>query len=447
MLSILFCAENVSYAIPAIPRLLTAIAEWGGVTALLILLHKRFDPLQTGILLALGLPVQILLRCGYSGELEMPVFWLFMAVNLGFMFGMLRLLSDEPLRVIIISWVNAFVFAELSASLCWEIMDFLFDAPTLGRPGGFLLAFLLTVGGQVLHFYSKYRRGRKIPIMEWPYVILVMGIAALTFSVSNLAVFNFTLWKYGTRNTVIDRLIAAVRTICDFSGAALLSVIYRLYSEQQMRQNLAVMQQLIESQYQQYLDFRENSEYIRRQCHDLKHQIDIIRASGKNDRTEQYLKEMEEMIEGYREQCDTGNPVLDTILTQKMRICRANNITLTYTVEKMCLSSVDPRDISTLFGNLIDNAIEATASLPENERLIQLELTRKNTFCMIRVENRYAAEPDFRDGLPLTTKDDRQLHGIGVQSVRYIAEKYAGSATFHAENGWFTAGVLLVLPA
>ena len=95
-------------------------------------------------------------------------------------------------------------------------------------------------------------------------------------------------------------------------------------------------------------------------------------------------------------------------------------------------------NIHTLFGNALDNAIECELSIPDKEkRLIHLEVYAKKDFLVIRCENYCPAPPVFQDGLPMTTKADREYHGYGLKSMRYTAQKYGGTMTVQAKDEWF----------
>lgn len=104
-------------------------------------------------------------------------------------------------------------------------------------------------------------------------------------------------------------------------------------------------------------------------------------------------------------------------------------------------------DICSLFGNALDNAIECELKQPDkSKRMIHLSLSSQKQFLLLQVENFCPDMPVFRNGLPVTTKPDRENHGFGVKSIQSIARKYGGSTSFQVNNGWFVLKVLLPLP-
>ena len=156
---------------------------------------------------------------------------------------------------------------------------------------------------------------------------------------------------------------------------------------------------------------------------------------------------MEQDIRSYEAQNKTGNKTLDTLLTAKSLKCQDLGITLTCVADGALLDFFKPTDLSVLFGNALDNAIESVEKISDaNKRLIHVSVAREKGFLRIRIENCYEGEINFVGGLPSTWKDAR-YHGYGMKSIRSIVEKYNGSMTVKAENGWFELRILFPLPA
>lgn len=104
-------------------------------------------------------------------------------------------------------------------------------------------------------------------------------------------------------------------------------------------------------------------------------------------------------------------------------------------------------DISSLFGNALDNAIESTGKIADPEkRLIHLAVSRQKGFLCIRIENCYEGDLQFADGKLQTTKQDTRYHGFGLKSIQATAEKYGGTAQIKAADGWFELQVLIPIP-
>ncbi|WP_374109453.1 ATP-binding protein [Actinotalea sp. K2] len=208
------------------------------------------------------------------------------------------------------------------------------------------------------------------------------------------------------------------------------------------------MDRLLHSQHEQYLQARNNIDVVNRKYHDLKHYINAIRGESSADARASYLDQLEDSIRDYDTRVETGNIVLDTILTTKSADCAQLGITLTCVADGAALDLMSPMDVAALVGNALDNAIEAAVVLPDPERrLLRVAVHRQDSFVMLRFENYYEGDLTFDDGLPRTTKGADSLHhGYGLRNIRHIAERYGGTLTVHAEDGWFTVRVLIPVP-
>ncbi len=104
---------------------------------------------------------------------------------------------------------------------------------------------------------------------------------------------------------------------------------------------------------------------------------------------------------------------------------------------------IEPLDISTIFGNALDNAIEASEKLTADRRLITVRSARVRDLLAITVENN-ALPHQTAPGS--TTKDDAFLHGIGLPNIRIAAEKYDGQCSLKLEDGRFILKIIIPIP-
>jgi sensor histidine kinase regulating citrate/malate metabolism len=214
--------------------------------------------------------------------------------------------------------------------------------------------------------------------------------------------------------------------------------------EMQTRRELDSIQTLLQHQYEMYRQSRENIEIVNRKFHDLKHQIGVIRMEPDQKKREEYLKQVESGLKNAEADINTGNSVLDTILTGKQMYCKQNNIDMTVVADGTLLHFMEVMDICSIFGNALDNAIESVEKLSEpQKRLIRVAVYNQNNFLMIRVENYFESPLDMTNGEIQTTKKDKDYHGYGVKSIRYTAEQYGGSVSITAEDNWFYLRILI----
>lgn len=206
--------------------------------------------------------------------------------------------------------------------------------------------------------------------------------------------------------------------------------------------NFEMMQRIWEETKSQYEMSKETIEIINMKCHDIKHQI---RTLG-TERTvsPEVLKELEERIDIYDSVVKTGNEPLDVILTEKSLLCTRQHINFSYIVDGGKLSFMREEDTYALFGNIIDNAIEAVTKLEEGQRIINLHVKEAGGVLHIRENNYFADGLVLENGLPRTTKGDRIRHGFGLKSIRYICERYGGTMSIETEGNIFHLNIMLV---
>ena len=108
------------------------------------------------------------------------------------------------------------------------------------------------------------------------------------------------------------------------------------------------------------------------------------------------------------------------------------------------LGFMNEAELYSLFGNAIDNAITAVRKVEdESRRYIGLNVSQLKGFVKVNIHNYYEGELNFsEEGLPLTTKADKENHGFGMKSIRYIVEKYGGTVSVKTEKGVFNLNIL-----
>ena len=214
--------------------------------------------------------------------------------------------------------------------------------------------------------------------------------------------------------------------------------------EMQLRLEKDALRNIMEMQYKNYQLSRESIDVVNQKYHDLKHQINLLRSQADAGKTKDYLDKMEHEIKVYETQNKTGNRILDAVLTNKSMVCQKREIELKVIMEGQSLSFMDDMDISALFGNMLDNAIESASRQKEKEkRLIWLYVSREKQFVRIRTENYCDEKIRFRNGMPVTTKKDKRLHGYGMKSICATVEKYGGSTVARQRDNWFELKILI----
>lgn len=221
-------------------------------------------------------------------------------------------------------------------------------------------------------------------------------------------------------------------------SAIILYLQNELFRKSSMKQELELVNLLLQKEQEQYRLSKENIAIINQKCHDLKHQIRAVRQVSEEER-DQYLQEVEESIRIYEAIVKTGNEVLDTILTEKSLYCKERGITISCVADGKLLEFIHHMDLYSLFGNALDNAIEAVEKFEQEEmRQIDVLIHRQQNFLVVNIINPSQDILMLENEIPVTTKQDKNLHGFGIRSMKYIVKKYDGFFNISQEDGCFS---------
>jgi len=225
----------------------------------------------------------------------------------------------------------------------------------------------------------------------------------------------------------------------------LFSAFEALYNAR-LKADMAATEALMHSKESQYALSRETIDAINVKCHDIRHQIrELAHEGAVVDR--EVLDDIASEVRVYDTRVSTGNDALDTILTEKSLICERESITFTCIADGSALGFLKPSEIYSLFGNALDNAIEASRCVDDLAlRTISLSVREALGMVSIHVENRFAGEVRFLDGMPLTSKEDRANHGFGTKSMAMVVERHDGTLTMEAQRDLFCLDATIPIP-
>lgn len=205
-----------------------------------------------------------------------------------------------------------------------------------------------------------------------------------------------------------------------------------------------VADKLLQQSQKQYELLKENIEIINVKCHDMRHQIRLLKDGQTADN--KYISELAKSISIYDSTIKTGNEILDVILTDKSLRCNANDIQFMCIADGKQLAFMEDMDINSLFGNAIENALEYELTLEDREkRFISLNINTEGRLLFIRIENWFEGTLDLKDDLPVTTKTDVRNHGFGMISIKRTVDKYGGSLQIKAEDNLFKLNICIPL--
>lgn len=296
--------------------------------------------------------------------------------------------------------------------------------------------WLLALTGSYITGYVCFVRQNQnvenVEIKDWKMMIEIVTILIIVYITGD--------WFFSKSGKSI--IVSFLMAVCSYS---LLEALYASNRIGQLEIRTHVMKQFLQGEQHHYENLTANIDVINRKCHDLKYQIAALEGTAENQQKERQLQQLRHDVAIYENLIHTGNLALDNTLSEKTLICESKKIRLECRMNGLELGFMEALDIYILFGNALDNAIESVQKLPdERKRFISVITVEKENILKIHMENFCGENVLFAGGVPKTSKSDKMNHGYGVESMRYIVEKYGGNLTFSQQGELFYTDILFL---
>ncbi len=341
---------------------------------------------------------------------------------------------------LIIMELSYLIMIPLSESFGCLIMNLIYQGDIMTQVNGisvtkwqvYIIVILirLLIMAIIYRFLKNFQyeiQSKDAAILSINFLLVLCISFAATYSYLNLGMYD----------TFILDLSTSVFGVVQFLYSRNVSYL----REQAQWDKLQIAQ--LQQQYAYYQDKLKDEERIRSIYHDMKNHLLVLEGSQSTEVTRQMAKEIRSQIADYENYIHTGNNFLDILIKDKAEKAREKHIDFLASIDFGGIDFIEPLDVSTLFGNGIDNAIEASEKLSEEQRVILVKAGKVQNFVSILVENNCSDEA-HTDGH--TTKEDKLLHGFGISNMQKAAEKYNGTCTTAQANGKFTLKILLPIP-
>ncbi len=280
--------------------------------------------------------------------------------------------------------------------------------------------------------------------IKYPSILFALLLVLAIDVVFNAAVTFYSYDDFDRFYMIFNELYNMLCSI------GILLIMFAFLTEGQLKEEIGVYQHLLSKQAKQYEMRKADIELLNIKCHDLKHQIHALAAEHKSI-DERELKQISEVISVYDAGLTTGSEALNIVLMEKQARCKKEGIRLSVIADGAALSFLKDNEIYSLFGNAVDNAIEASIQVEEEKRFISIVVERKKAFVSIVIQNYClpdSTETFSRNRLPKTTKKDKENHGFGLKSIEYLVQSYDGDLQMkRTEEGIFSLDILLPIPA
>lgn len=278
---------------------------------------------------------------------------------------------------------------------------------------------------------------------EWFVLLIIPVISIFTMSFVSLIIIN-----------IEDQLspMQHIFSILSILGILMTnSLVYVLYVNMQKdhakQLEYSILQQAFKSQEKSVEETKILYQSVRSIRHDLKQHFQVALTmlhSGKINEAVDYMEKYNDtVLDGISNKVFCDNDVVNYIINSKSKICSDRHIKI-YIYIANEIPEFSDLDLCVLLGNALDNAIEGVSGEGNNE--IYLELRNVDNFFMISVKNTIINSVLEDNPNLISTKNEKEVHGLGILSMKEVVKKYNGSIEFYESDNKFCCDMLLDIP-
>lgn len=276
---------------------------------------------------------------------------------------------------------------------------------------------------------------------EWFVLLIIPVISIFTMSFVSLIIIN------------IEEQLPPMQHIFSILSilGILMTMVYVLYVNMQKdhakQLEYSILQQAFKSQEKSVEETKILYQSVRSIRHDLKQHFQVALTmlhSGKINEAVDYMEKYNDtVLDGISNKVFCDNDVVNYIINSKSKICSDRHIKI-YIYIANEIPEFSDLDLCVLLGNALDNAIEGVSGEGNNE--IYLELRNVDNFFMISVKNTIINSVlEYNPNL-ISTKNEKEVHGLGILSMKEVVQKYNGSIEFYESDNKFCCDMLLDIP-
>lgn len=285
----------------------------------------------------------------------------------------------------------------------------------------------------------KPRKQNKFTMTQYA----VYGII-IAYSLVNLSVIIIVISKE-MAISFTERLLLLINMFC-IVFADLYFIYFTKFTEEnsQLKLKLRLLEQQSDLQYEYYAAQEEKYNESVKILHDVNKHLDMIKGmyeQGSAEDATKYANEINKILQPLILHGYTNNPILNILLNDKRRYASLHDIQFQMEIGNIDLNFMKPVDITTVFGNLLDNAIEACDLVTDRTKRIDMKLDTYNEIVVISISNTSPGAKKWANGKPITNKGSH--HGIGLVNVENVIRNYDGSMLLEEQDGYFTCKIIL----
>ncbi|MGI6084815.1 MAG: sensor histidine kinase [Acetivibrionales bacterium] len=208
-----------------------------------------------------------------------------------------------------------------------------------------------------------------------------------------------------------------------------------------------LIEKQLEFQLSHYNKIAENREVLSEVIHDFKNHLNCIYNLYKYEKKNELGNYIENLISitDTGKIVDTGNPVIDAVLSEKTDMAEKLGINFRRELNLPANIEIKHTDLCIVLGNSLDNAIEACKRITDNslKKEIKLTMNYRDSYMVIVVTNTCDKPPVKRGKFFRSSKPSPELHGLGLQSIERTVKKYNGNMVVKCDKSMFELEIVM----
>lgn len=294
----------------------------------------------------------------------------------------------------------------------------------------------------IIYFYGRTKKN----VQSYNFSLSVLTMVPVISVFISLAIMSISVETELSK--IHDRMIA----ICAFLLLVINIIVFGIYNYNQKKSSEFTALQI---QYQREYDSSIYYKMLTQQhedqsilIHDIKKHLNSIAALNEQGNCQEIATYINRIIDfdlqNSIRMCD--NELLNVILCRYLHLCQDKHIDFKTDIRSGCIAFLDENDLTSLFGNLLDNALESAEK--QDMSFIELNVSKKEStpFTLLTMTNSCRFNP-FSDetGTLITHKKNKLRHGYGIKSIRRIVNKYNGDIQMYYDKENTTFHTILTL--
>lgn len=373
-----------------------------------------------------------------SDYLYFNTWWVLVVMHM-LSFVVLWLCNDYPLKTIIYLKIWSTVFYHLMLQIPGAISTAI-DAEYFQEYSDLVWMFSPIFTLILVVIFTLGIRKRQLENLSLNEIFSAIAIVCLSI-VLNRVVFNFYRNKEQISNIVFLFQVALM-----FCTILILYMQLEIHYRQSLKRESVVKESIWEMEKRNFEQKKEQIDLINRKCHDLKHQIAALQYISDRNIFDKNIQDLKAAVNVYDETNHIKNRVIGTVLADKKMYFAQYGVELNYVVDGYALEFMDRVDLYILLGNALDNAFECLCKLEnEADKKIWVQIYKQKNFIRMIMRNKYNGEISMKNGLPISTKAEKESHGIGMKSMQDLVRKYNGDLVVELDKSQFILKVMIPL--